>query len=260
MSSVLASRLSDFIGDMDRARHLLMLISAFKDFGGSISRNAEQKMNPPWTEIDKLAEIAPHVRTDLPILAGSLHLYICGRFEYFVRDLVIAMSDNMIESVSRYAELPDELRSTLFSMTLSVASNPTKYGYSKSNAEQLIMSLAANLQSEAEAIDVNSDILAITESNMNARMFAEIFKRVGVKEIWNDIAKQAPLKSFLTKRTDADCRSEVTMRLDSCMKDRNTLAHPTSSTAFPDVEQVDLVCQYFRVLGQVLVDVLSMPR
>ncbi|MEV6219605.1 MAE_28990/MAE_18760 family HEPN-like nuclease [Nocardia sp. NPDC051833] len=236
-----------------------MLVDSFKDFAASTPPFSTDE-HEQWNEARSLLELAPAVRTDLPLLSGSLLLYLCGRFEYFVRDLVVAVADSLTEKASSYSELPTDLRQQLYEQVLTVAKSPEKFGYTRPEAEGLVVALAANLEGRDALESVPSKPLSITESNMNSRVFANIFKRVGIADIWQEIGKQAQLKAHLEKGDDRGCRSEAVNFLDKIMKERNGIAHPTAGTTFPDSEHVAKVCDFYLVLGRVVVDVLLIPR
>lgn len=252
-------RLREFHKDLDRAERLLDLIGQFRAFGGSVAAHRSDPASTRWTEAAELGDVAQTVRPDLPILSGALHMYVSGRFEFFVREVVIAVVDTLCASASAYADLPDKLREELKKLTLIVAQNPARYGYNDEQAEDLLMSLSSNL-SGAETVSVQSEILAITESNMTPQILATVMKRVGIQSIWHEIGKQAKLKSYLETRNDGECTVESQSRLTAIMRDRNNFAHPTSATKFPDVEQVRNTCSFLRALSEVLVDIAKLPQ
>lgn len=254
--------LSQFHSDLQRTGDLLRLIKEFRKFAGSVVPVPVTDGSVPWSEALGLADAAPRVRTDLPILSGSLLLYICGRFEYFVREVVISLADEIAAKVSSYAELSDRVRIELQARSLDVAQNPGRFGYTKLEAEQLLISLGQNLDGSASAapLEISSHVLSITESNMNSRMVADIFKRVDIEGFWSDVGKQAPLKTHLSTSGDRECTKEATSRLDAMMKERNAIAHPTGTISFPDPDQVIDSSTFLRCLSQVIVDVARVPR
>lgn len=261
MTAAILTALGEFDRDIKRAKDLLELMKKFREFAASTVPEEVTNGNTPWVEAEELAEIAPGVRTDLPLLSGSLLLYICGRFESFVRELVIALADDLNSKFPVFHDLPDNVKKELFRQTLNVANAPQRYNYTSSDAEALIVSLGNNLTHTAGPFTVRSDVLAITESNMHHRTVAEIFKRVNISDIWHDIAKQAKIRTYLEKYDDGDCRAEVTRELDRIMKDRNRLAHPASNgVTFLDADQVVGVCDFLLVLGSVIVEVVQIPR
>lgn len=260
MMAEVTSALTQFHADLNRATHLLNLIKEFRRFGGSVIPDEVADERTPWPEALSLESSARTVRTDLPVLAGSLLLYVCGRFEHFVREVIVALADDLSSNAVTFEDLPESVRDALFDLTLTVAQNPRRFGYQSIDAQQMVIALAANINKEENATAIRSELLAVTEANMNNRILAEVMKRVGVNDIWQEIGKQAPLKAHLNVSKDGACRAEATSRLDEIMRDRNNLAHPTSSTSFPDPDQVLEVCEFFAVLCRVLVDVVSVPR
>ncbi|TCO24511.1 hypothetical protein EV652_10842 [Kribbella steppae] len=254
--------LHQFHEDLERAGHLLRLIKEFRRFAGSKPPVEVTDGTVAWLEASDLADVAPAVRTDLPILAGSILLYVCGRFEYFAREIVVALADEAAAQVSEYADLPDKLRAELKHKTLEVAQSPSRFGFTSPDAEQMLIALGQNLGGAGSvgAVTISSRVLSITESNMNSNTLVEVLKRVGVIDVWTDLGKQAPLKSYLSIGNDKESMLEAKVRLDSMMKDRNGVAHPTGANTFPDPDQVLESVAFLRVLSQVIIDVVRVPR
>jgi len=254
--------LAQFHLDLDRAGHLLRLIKEFRTFAGGAVPPEVIDGSITWTESTDLIDTANQVRTDLPILAGSILLYVCGRFEYFVRELLAAMADDLAANATVYSDLPESVRSELMSGTLEVAKNRHRFGYTTSAVEQLLISLAKSLDVPVpgDPVSISSRVLSLTEANMNSRTLGDIFKRVNISGIWSEIGKQAPLKTYLAKVTDGDCTAEAMIRLDKMMTDRNGIAHPTGTTTFPDPDQVIESSEFLRVLSSTLVDLSRVPR
>ena len=262
MAADLSPVLNDFHTDLDRAEHLLALIDAFRDFGGATPPTELTEGVVAWPEAIALADIAPRVRTDLPILSGSILLYVCGRFEYFARQVVVGLADAMAAGATAYNALPDRVRKELRSRTLDIAQNPVRFGYSESEAEALIVALAGNLTSPhaASEVVITSNVLTVTETNMNPGTLADLLKRVEVTDLWREIGKQAQLKAHLSRSGDRECQTEATTRLENIMKLRNDVAHPTGSNSFPSPESVREAVGFLQVLSRVIVDVVLVPR
>lgn len=257
----LSNILQQFHDDLDRASDLLSLIRAFRTFGGSAAPVEVEDATVPWPEALELARSAPLVRTDLPIMSGSILLYLSGRFENFVRELVMALGDEYASKASAYEELPQSVRDEIFQRTLEVAKSPTKYNYRASDVQRIVSALADSLDSSrGSSVVIESRLLAITDANMHARMMAEIFKRVGIEQLWRELGKQAPLKTYLGKADDGQCTAAASARLDAMMKERNGVAHPTAATTFPDPDQVQEMVEFLRVLSRVVVDLALIPR
>lgn len=256
------SMLSTFHADLDRSSHLLNLVKDFKSFAAAPFPQRGHDNADDWDTAGKLHSSAARIRTDLPILSGSMLLYVCGRFEFLVQELISAIGDELAASVPDYESLPQVVRSELTSRTLDIAKNPHRFGHTKLSAEQLLVTLSRSFQPHitGDPVLISSEVLTLTESNMSSRMLTDIFKRVNIPAIWPEIGKQAHMKVHLGKNADGACTNEATGQLDRMMKARNGIAHPTSTTTFPDPDQVLANIEYLRVLSTTLVDLSKIPR
>jgi hypothetical protein len=173
----------------------------------------------------------------------------------------MAVGDEQAANAATYQDLPESVRTELFNRTLEVAQSPSKYNFEAADAAKMIKVLGDSLNPVAGAsVLVETRLLAITESNMHSRMMAEIFKRVGIQQVWRELGKQAPLKTYLGEADDGQCTAAASARIDALMKERNGIAHPTASTTFPDPDQVRDTVAFLRVLSRVLVDLALIPR
>jgi hypothetical protein len=248
--------LDDFEKDIGRVEQLLRLIYTFRDFAGQ----AAPELAGPAQE---LYEAAQSARTDLPVLSGSLLLYLCGRFEYFVRELVGSIVDDLIDKAAAYEELPIHLRKEVLTRTLQINLNPSKFNHTVASASALAAQLANNLSGRIDnsaSMFVDSSTVTITESNMRPDVLVDLFKRVGITGLWDTLGKQLTLKSFLDEATDDGCKKAAVARLDDIMSERNKVAHPIGDVVFPDAAIVEEIAHYFRVLAQVLLELALAPR
>lgn len=254
--------LEQFHADLQRAEHLLNLVKAFKKFATSSIPIEIENTSVVWPAAVGLAESAPRVRTDLPIFSGSILVYVCGRFESFIREVVIMMADEMATGVKTFGELPEVVRTHLQSRTLEISQNPRRFGFAEAEVEGLIIALGQNLLTPptAGAVTISSKVLAVTESNMNSRTLADVFKRVNVNGLWSDLGKQAPLKSHLSMGGDKECTTEASSRLDTIMRERNSIAHPVGTFTFPDPDQVLESVHFLKVLSRIVIDLTQVPR
>lgn len=246
--------LNDFSADVRRAEHLLTLVKTFREFGASTPPQTISDSSAPWPEATALFDASRLRRTDLPVLSGSLQLYLAGRFEYCIRQIVQVIADEIASRATKYSDLPDSLRTELKCRTINVAQNPRRYGYDELQAEALLANLVGNLQSVAGPLSVSSSVLSITESNMKGNVLAELLKRVGMNDFWKEVGKQASVKLHLETMTDRETTAEAQGRLNALMDERNQVAHPTSSTQFPDPDQVLKAASFLSTLASVAVD------
>jgi hypothetical protein len=247
--------LDDFEKDISRVEQLLQLLQTFREFAG-------QDIELTGSARD-LFDVAQQARTDLPILSGSLLLYLAGRFEYFVRELVGTIVDDLVDKSATYGELPSALRKEVLSRTLQINQNPAKFNYDAASAAALAAQLASNLSGAdggGSSLFVDAATVTITESNMRPEVLVDLLKRVGVVGVWETLGKQLALKTLLNEVTDNGCKAAAAKRLDDIMNERNKIAHPTGDVAFPDALIVAEIANYFRVLGLVLVELAVSPR
>lgn len=246
--------LSDFLADVGRAEHLLTLVKNFREFGASTPPNKEPESADLWPAATMLYDASKLRRTDLPVLSGSLQLYLAGRFEYFIRQIVEVVADEIASRASKYTDLPESIQSELKSKTLEIAQNPRRYGYDEGRADALLAALVASKNTAAQPVNINSEVLSLTESNMKDRILADILKRVGMQEFWKEIGKQTTIKLTLEKTSDGEATVEAQARLNAIMEERNQVAHPTSATKFPDPDQVLKAANFLRTLASTTTD------
>jgi len=249
--------LSEFTSDLSRVEQLLNFILDFREFAG-LEIESDSLAYGLWSS-------AENIRTDLPILSGSLMLYLCGRFEHFVRELVGAVVDDLVDSATGYEDLPGELRKVYVTRTLAINENPSKYSYTRETAGLLAAELADNLTGRndgSSSLRVNASVITITDSNMRPLILSDLFKRVGITNVWDTLGKQLPLKTHLGKVADDECKKAAVARLEDIMTERNRIAHPvaTGATVFPDASIVKGMAEYFRILAHMLTDLAIAPR
>ena len=183
--------LSEFEADLQRVDQLLQLIQNFRGFAATVELSKE---SDSLDDVRKLYSTARAVRTDLPVLAGSLLLYICGRFENFARELVGTIVDDLLDQTPKYEELPEPLRKEFLTRTLTINLNPGRFGHSASTAAALAADLVANIGGtppEGTILRMDPSIITATDSNMNADTLAGLFKRVGRVEPWTSLVLQS---------------------------------------------------------------------
>lgn len=244
----------EFDADVKRAEHLLSLISSFREFGASTPPTGADDGDVQWPTAKSLHEQSKLRRTDLPVLSGSLQLYLAGRFEYCIRQVVEVVADEIGGRVEKYLDLPESLRKELKTRTLEIVQSPSRYGYDDAEADALLSAFMASKSADGQPLTIDSSVLSLTDSNMKDRVMADVLKRIGMQDVWSSIGKQAAMKIVLEKAADGDTTKEAQVRLNAIMDERNQVAHPTSSTVFPDPDQVAKTAQFLRVLASTTVD------
>lgn len=246
--------LGEFNADIERAESLLQLIKSFRDFGASQPPANAGQPTDDWPAATLLHQASKPIRTHLPILSASLELYIVGRFEYGIRQVVEVVADDFAARASKYVELPEAIRSELRKQTLEVAQSPKRYGYDDAQVDVLLSNLVGNFGSQHSPLSISSAVLSITDSNMREKMLSDLLKRVGMTEFWQNVGKQASMKLVLAKNSDQETAAEAKAKLNAIMDERNQIAHPTGNTNFPDTDHVLGVAKFLKALSATTVD------
>lgn len=249
--------LKEFEDDLRRAEHLLRLIKIFREFGASVPPPEVLENNVKWGEATSLHMQAGLVRTDLPVLSGSLQLYLAGRFEYFIRQIVQNVAEEISLNAKQYGDLPENLRLQLKTLTLEVVQSPRRYGYDEAGADALLAQYVSVFSGAIPPTSIGAEVLSITDANMKDRILADLMKRVGMNDFWREVGKQAPVKIILNKAADGETTAAAQSRLNQIMDERNQIAHPTADTQFPDPDKVLGHADFLKVLATTTSLILS---
>lgn len=264
-----AAEFDEFDRDLRRIEELIRFVIDFRAFGAHTPESIGAE--PPglvgegstFSESARgLHNTSREVRTDLPVLVGSLLLYACGRFEYFVGELVRTVADNEVAKADSYASLPKEVRESLRARLLIVLGEPGKYSHLRLTDQILAETLSRIVTADEGEVpsSIPTEILSSTDANMRSQVLKEVFSRVGMKDVWGDISKQAPLRTHFSAANESACRSAATNFLDELMRLRNSIAHPTSALEFPSPESALETCSSLRALSRAISDVAYLPR
>lgn len=252
----------EFDRDLAKIEELIRFVIQFRSFGANTPAPCDGLSSAFEHAAQDLHRVSAEVRTDLPILVGSLLLYACGRFEYFVGELVRTLADNCVTKAESYAALSQVIRKSLREQLLAVLGKPGKYEYLGLSDRQLAITLSKLVVADAGEApsDIPTQILSLTDTNMNHVTLKSVFARVGVNDVWSDISKQAPLRTHFQTAAEGDCRKAATSFLDELMKLRNSIAHPIGSPYFPSPETALEHCLSLRELSRAISDVAYLPR
>jgi hypothetical protein len=232
MTEVLDTPLRDFLADLARIEHLLRLTNMLKAFGGTVIVDTQENLEGFCKEaIDLRAQIREQ-RTDFPLLSGALLLYLAGRFEYFIRSCFESTAEGIAEKCQKFSDLPERLQKSLLQNTADTIRNPSRYGFDDVQAKGFVTTLAENLQAENGLGEINSACLSVTEQNMWPDTLSDLFGRIGIQRIWEEIGKQADMKILFQLEREDGVSRQAKAKLSNLMQDRNQIAHPSVSTIF----------------------------
>jgi hypothetical protein len=240
--------ISEFISDLDKIESLLNLLKSFRLFAGSDVPQLVSVGNPPWIEAVNLKNFSQTARTSLPVLSGSMLLYVAGRFEYFIKQMLESAIYEIATIGRSFDALPNDLKIELRKATIEVARNPQKFRYAESDVNVFLDALVKNIYGVEMVI--KPELILITESNMRADILDELMKRLGFSDFWTDLGKQAEVKIFYSGASDGEAKGRARRDLDGIMSQRNHIAHPTQETEFPEIDKVLGYIKYFKMLSR----------
>ncbi|MBX2999689.1 MAG: hypothetical protein KF893_14315 [Caldilineaceae bacterium] len=254
MNDLFDTSLNDFYDEMQRVEQLLTIVDGIRQLAGTPPDLDEEGI----TFIDTARDLHIKVRnspTEIPILSGTLLLYIVGRFENFVRISFETLCDLLAEKCKKFSDLPEKMQSTLISQTAEVLVRPSRYGFDTFQVQTFVVNLAKNMEAENGVGQINSACLSITEQNLRPNLLADLYKRVGIPSLWSELAKQSQLKLFFEDNADQRVEAAAKALLEELMNIRNQIAHPSTIPTFPDTIQVRRHIKYLKVLASVLIDI-----
>lgn len=251
------STLPEYISDMDKVCSLLKLTDSLKSFIGGNADEIDGGENEFLNRVIELQELSRENHANLIVLNGTLLLFMTGRFESFVRSTFEELCINTSEKAERFIYLPKEMRESLITYTAEVISNPRKYGHADLGVKNFVRVLSDNLSDTKDLTEINSNCISITSENMRPTVLSDLFKRVGIKNIWEKISQQAKIQFFFETHDPGKAKKEAERYLGELMDKRNSIAHPSSSFTWPDHDYVQKTAEFLKVLGVVLVESLE---
>lgn len=218
--------------------------------GGSTATLIEKNID---NTLPSLLLVAKSSKANLPVLSGTLVLYLCGRFEYYVRSVFEELSMQIATRCGTYERLPREMKKELINMTAEVISNPRKYGHAENGVTSFVENLYKNLKNN-DVSTINFQCLSITFENMRAETLEKLFSKAGLKAIWENLGAQNELRLYFETNEVAQARSKAQTLLDEIMTIRNNIAHPSNDTTFPDSSKVTEFLNFFEMLASTIKD------
>lgn len=207
--------------------------------------------------IDQGHAVAKGARPALPVVTGTLVLYLAGRFESFVREAVETAAREIGIKCGQFDLLPRAMRTNLLILTAEVIKNPRKFGHADNGARAFVKRLAAGYIAITEEDPVNFECISVTEANMRPDILKEICERLGLPDIWNDISAQANMKKHFETMDPVSVKREAYSKLNKMMDIRNSIAHPATSTTFPTATAISEYVLFIKELCTVFESVLE---
>src|SRR5690606_32530573 len=97
---------------LDKIESLLVLTDAVKEFSAASINEFEGNEN-----LVNLNKMSKENRSNLPVLNGTLLLYVSGQFESFVKLTFEELCTNISQKAEKFSHLPKEMRENLIKYT-----------------------------------------------------------------------------------------------------------------------------------------------
>ena len=109
MNALLDSPLNDLLVELKHIEGLIDFISVLREFG-SIELPEGIETNQRFVEFSVRIHVKEkELSTDIPILSGTILLYIVGRFENFVKSSFEALCDAIATKCNVFNDLPERI-------------------------------------------------------------------------------------------------------------------------------------------------------
>ena len=92
---------------------------------------------------------------------------------------------------------------------------------------------------------------------MRPEILSDLFKRVGIKNIWEKISQQSQIQVYFETSDASSAKSQSEKFLNDMMDKRNQIAHPSRSITWPDAEYITSALKYLETLSSVLINSLN---
>ena len=185
----------------------------------------------------------------MPMLRGSLLLSMLSRFEAFIKAEIEELAIQATQKVSGFSKLPNAMQENLRRLSGEVIANPRKYRMHHRVGE-IAKNLTANWGDEDDATRISYFCLSITNENLRAESLAEMFKRLGIKDYWERIAKYPDLLIFFNTSDENFARSEAQKKIDQLIELRNKITHNPETAIWPSQADVEDAIEFILILAK----------
>jgi hypothetical protein len=243
----------EFSNDLKSAISSVEFISCW-DSVGNIQENDLNaiKDTETYSLITKIRENMIRLRIDQNIIRGGLILFVVGRFEMYVKQLIEDICKRYVYKAGVFNKLPKALKDNLITYTGMVIQNPRRYGHAENGVKSFISILNSNINGEQPFEKINTECIIITEENMRPETLKGLFERIGAKEVFEKISQQAAVQTFFGSVNSGHVASEIGRTLNKIIDLRNSIAHPVPSFVWPSKEEVISNIEFLIKIGKAL--------
>lgn len=244
-----------FLADLEDIELSLICMKDMEIFS---EYNLSEEINESHSFLNKAFEIQEsHKKSQMGFskIPGILILYVCGRYENFIKSLIEEYSIRLASKQNSFEGFPSKFKRDKTSVAIQ---NPKKYGFDETNRNAFIENLHKNIN-DNDFTKINHKCISITEGNLRSDVVTDLFNIVGITNIWTEVSKQTKIKIHFSTEIENDTKKETTQLLDSLMRFRNEIAHPSdSSINWPSIENVVEHINFLKTLAEALKDIVAM--
>lgn len=250
MQNILESFIED-LSDVEKAFSALKCTEEFRAIELPEIPNEENVFEKKSIELYSLIEDS---RNGIVKIPGIFILYIGGRFEDYVRTIFEEFAIKFAKSHLEFSSLPTKFQNSLIEDTSTVISSPKRYGYRDGMVKVFIRNLSKNVDDDFD--NINHQCLSKTEGNMRSEILSDLFTKISIKEIWNEIGTQLTVRTYFSTQDPVSAQTQAKKYLDNFMTQRNKVAHPSGGEmTWPSYEDVVEDINYFKMLCKVLLEI-----
>lgn len=160
-------------------------------------------------------------------LDGAI-LLLAAAFEKFVRDVIVDFAAELPNVVPDFQDLPNAVKSANERLTgEALSTNRSRF------SDYELRGFVENLKdchSGNTPYVLNGPAMALNQRNVTSAVLRELMGRLGIHEIWDELASTNSLKRWSGRGGMRIAKSRAQARLNELMRDRNQIAHGVSHT------------------------------
>lgn len=249
--------LDTFHSDLDDIKNTFSVLKTLEELRAIeiVTESSTSSLTEKALELHPLVDTARNGMAKIP---GIFILYIGGRFEDFVKTIFEEFAIQFAQKHPNYRSLPLKFQTSIVQDTSQVISSPRKFGYGDIMQRTFIENLFKNVIND-DFGTINHQCLSITEGNMRSEILSDLFAKISINKIWDEIGQQLSIKTFFETADSASSSSQAKKYLDEFMNQRNQVAHPSGgSLTWPSYDDVIRHIEFFKILSPVLLDLGNM--
>jgi hypothetical protein len=243
-----------FEKDMNDTLKYISFIRKIDHISSSNFDSIKSSQQDLFNQLDELKASAKESNRSATKVPGILLLYVCGRFEFFVRELIEDLAVRIAANANKFDELPAKLQHALIKGTSQIMGNHGRYGKSPAERDLYIKNLAKNIGSNDLTV-INKECVSITDSNMRPDVIKDLFSKVGISNLWESIGQQNSLKILFEETNSENVKRKSIRSIEEMMTTRNSVAHPSSSLSWPAAEKLEGDIEFLKTLAQIFIEI-----